>query len=234
MIKNFPNLASHGFLGRFYIVIICMALTGCASQIDQGQNKEDTTEVSKLNGPENLGHLEHLPECAVLLDTEAPVELARYKNAVEETLARHLGQVLNRVIDTTERHDIELTNALDLRHDDDKASLSAITACPYFIQSRIVGPGETYLILWSQVKFGLEISLMSASDQRTVWRARNIKDRSAGGVPFSPVGFIMNAYSSGEFHAKRDITVSVIEDLVRDLIQDFRIKVSRCSSDRGC
>ena len=75
---------------------------------------------------------------------------------------------------------------------------------------------------------------MSASDQGTVWRARKIKDRSAGGVPSSPVGFIMNACSSGKFNAKRDITVSVIEDLIRDIIQDFRIKVSRCSSDRGC
>ena len=69
--------------------------------------------------------------------------------------------------------------------------------------------------MWSQVEIGIEVTMQRANDDKILWRARHIADRSEGGLPFSPIGFVIDAYSSVKFSTNREIAISVIDDTIR-------------------
>ena len=155
------------------------------------------------------------PDCTIVLPPTTGPGLERFSPIVEETLVRHISRKMNRVIDSAELTILSRRNTLDLNHTEDLKVLSAISGCDTFLRSRIVGPGKTYLVVWSQVEIGVEVTMQRANDDKILWRARHIADRSEGGIPFSPIGFVVDAYSSVKFTTNREIAISVIDDTIR-------------------
>jgi hypothetical protein len=90
--------------------------------------------------------------------------------------------------------------------------------CDAFVTMEVIGPGQSYLVVWSEVRIGIEVRMIRAGDRRLLWRARHIAGRSEGGLPISPAGFVMDAFSSTRFSADREIVDSVIDDAVRRIV----------------
>jgi hypothetical protein len=206
------------------IVAMTMMLTACAQTTYVDLKKDEPipgSPVRTVGVQIDRAFINEFPDCTIILEPETGPGLQQFKPLVEEALGRHLTRRFTRVIDAVERRQITRQSALDLRHPQDRQDLAKIAQCDTFLRARVVGPGKTYLVVWSQVQIGIEVTMMRAHDKKLLWRARHMADRSEGGIPFSPLGVVIDAYSSVRFTSDREIEESVIDDAVRRLVRSI-------------
>jgi hypothetical protein len=163
----------------------------------------------------------NFPECTIILKTETGSGLQKLGPIVEEALSRHLSRKLGRVVDAADRVVFAQRAALDLVHESDLRALAQLTNCPTYLRSRVVGSGKTNLLIWSQIQVGIEVAMVRAVDGVVLWRARHMAQRSDGGVPLTPFGAIVDAYTSIKFSSDREITESMIDDTIRRIIRSL-------------
>jgi hypothetical protein len=170
------------------IVAMTMMLTACAQTTYVDLENDEALPVSPARtvGVQiDRAFIDEFPDCTIILEPETGPGLQQFKPLVEEALSRHLMRRFTRVIDAVERRQIARQSALDLRHLQDRQDLAKIAQCDTFLRARVVGPGKTYLVVWSQVQIGIEVTMVRAHDKKLLWRARHMADRSEGGIPFS-------------------------------------------------
>ena len=63
--------------------------------------------------------------------------------------------------------------------------------------------------------------MLRAADGHVLWKARHIADRSDGGLPLSPIGLVVDTYSSSQFSSDREIAESVVDDAVRRIVRSL-------------
>ena len=68
------------------------------------------------------------------------------------------------------------------------------------------------------MRIGIEVKMVRAGNGQLLWRARHVANRSEGGIPFTPIGVVVDGYSSTRFSADREIIDSVVDDAVRRLV----------------
>jgi hypothetical protein len=198
------------------------SLVGCAdtAYVELGKEPAPALNQGRTVAVEiDRSYLHDFPECTVILKPSAPPQLKEFEPIVEAALSRHFPRKLSRVIDPAERRRIARRHASDLRLRGDQIELAANAHCETLLNTRIVGPGSTYLLVWSQVQIGIEITITRAQDDRILWRARHVADRSEGGIPLSPIGVVFDAYTSTRFSTDRDITESVVDDAIRRIVK---------------
>jgi hypothetical protein len=206
------------------IVAVSMLLTACAQTTYVDLEKAEPvpgSPVRTVGVQVDRAFINEFPDCTIILEPETGPGLQQFKTLVEEALGRHLMRRFTRVIDAVERRQIARQSALDLRHLQDRQDLAKIAQCDTFLRARVVGPGKTYLVVWSQVQIGIEVTMVRAHDKKLLWRARHMADRSEGGIPFSPLGIVIDAYSSVRFTSDMEIEESVIDDAVRRLVRSI-------------
>ncbi len=161
------------------------------------------------------------PDCTIIMPSRAAEGLGKFKPLVEEALAHQLTKKVSRVVGSKERDLRARQAALEVDRIEDRKELAAATGCKTLLYSRVVGPGHTYLVVWSQVQIGLEVVMLRATDGHVLWKARHIADRSDGGLPLSPIGFAVDTYSSTQFSSDGEIAESVVDDAVRRLVRSL-------------
>lgn len=161
------------------------------------------------------------PNCTIIMPTRTATGLENFKPLVEETLAYHMTKKVSRVVGRAERDLHARQAALEVGRTQDRKGLAVATECKTLLYSRVVGPGHTYLVVWSQVQIGLEVVMLRAADGHVLWKARHIADRSDGGLSLSPIGLAVDAYSSTQFSSDREIAESVVDDAVRRLVRSL-------------
>ena len=162
-----------------------------------------------------------LRDCTIIMPTRTAAGLGYFKALVEEALAYHMTKKVSRVVGRTERDLRARQAALEPRRTEDRKGLAEATACETLLYSRVVGPGHTYLVVWSQVQIGLEVVMLRAADGHVLWKARHIADRADGGLSLSPIGIAVDTYSSTQFSSDREIAESVVDDAVRRLVRSL-------------
>jgi hypothetical protein len=204
------------------VFIVVLFATSCikTSYVELGKDEPNLMGSKRMVGVQvDRSFLDEIPECTVILQPSAEPQLRKFSPIVEEALGRHLTLKLTRVIDAIERRHMARQSSLDLRLHEDQIELAADTGCDTLLMTRIVGPGKTYMVVWSQMQIGIEITMTRARDRKMLWRARHIADRSEGGIPFSPIGIVVDAYSSARFSSDREISESVIDDAIRRIVR---------------
>jgi hypothetical protein len=209
---------------RAVVLSMTLMVTACAQTTYVGLEEDNSIPggPTRTVGVQiDRSFMEAFPDCTIILEPEVGPGLERFRELVTEALDRHLTRRFTRVIDAVERRSFARQSALDLRHRGDQRELAEIANCDTLLQARVVGPGKTYLVVWSQLQIGLEITMINARDHRTLWRARHMADRSEGGIPFSPLGIVVDAYSSVKFSSDHEIGESVIDDAVRRIVRSL-------------
>ena len=163
-------------------------------------------------------YYEDYPDCVVVMPPSASPGLGKIAGLVEAALASHLTRKVTRVVGAVERDSAARRMAVDPLHPGDRGFLLKTLGCGAFITTEISGPGNAYYLIWSEFRVGIDARLFRARDGRLLWRARHVADRSGGGLPFSPVGAIVEAFSSTRFAADADVADSVVDDAVRRLV----------------
>lgn len=161
------------------------------------------------------------PDCTIIMPTRTAAGLENFKPLVEEALGHHMTKKVSRVVGSTERDLRARQAALEVGRIEDRRGLAKATGCKTLLYSRVVGPGRTYLVVWSQVQIGLEVVMLRAADGHVLWKARHIADRSDGGLPLSPIGIAVDTFTSAQFSSDREISESVVDDAVRRLVRSL-------------
>ena len=161
---------------------------------------------------------EDFPDCTVIMPPKAPASMAGYSRFVASALSRHLTAKISRVVSPKERNLVARRMGVDMRHPGDFRDFMKELGCDTYVKSEIVGAGKFFLLVWSQMRIGLDVSLLRVGSERPLWRARHVAGRSDGGVPLSPVGVVVDAFMALRFSADMDVDVSVVEDAVRRLV----------------
>jgi hypothetical protein len=205
-------------------IAVILTTTSCAQTTYVGLENDDPMPggAARIVGVQiDHSFIDEFPDCTIIMEPDTGPGLQQFKPMVEEALGRHLTRKFTRVIDATERRRISRKSALDLRHREDRIDLAKISDCDTLLRARVVGPGKTYLLVWSQMQVGIEVIMMRVHDSKMLWRARHMADRSEGGIPFSPIGIVVDAYSSVQFSSDREISESVIDDAVRRIVRSI-------------
>jgi hypothetical protein len=228
-----------GNTGGSIVLTIALFLTGCAGA---KYTSFDESNVNKLGLVRSVGfeldpaYRNAFPDCVIVMPATTTSALKRFAPLVEASLAHHMTRKVSRVIGPRAREIAARQKALDLDNPRDQDELSSGLDCGAFLLPVISGAGQRNLLVWSQVQIALEIRMVRSGDRQVLWKARHVAERSRGGFPLSPVGIAVNAFSSVRFSIdSRDVTVSVVEDAVRRIVQslpDARIYIDERGTKR--
>jgi hypothetical protein len=209
---------------KLVAIVILLLSAGCTRTQYVALGNENASPISPFRqvGFKTAPSLaENFPECTIILKTETGPGLQKLGSIVEEALSRHLSRKLGRVVDAADRIVLAQRAALDLVHEADIQALALQTNCSSYLRSRVIGSGKTNLLVWSQIQVGIEVAMIRATDGVVLWRARHMAQRSDGGLPLTPIGAIVDAYTSIKFSSDREITESMIDDTVRRIVKSI-------------
>lgn len=211
--------------GRSIGLAIALFLAACAgtkyTSFDES-NENDVGLVRSVGFELDPAYRNAFPDCVIVMPATTTSALKSLAPMVEASLAHHMTRKISRVIGPQAREIVARRKSLDLDDPDDQDELANGLDCDAFVFPNISGAGQRNLIVWSQIKIGLEVRMVRSGDRHVLWRARHVADRSDGGLPLSPVGIAVNAFTSARFSIDyRDVTVSVIEDAVRRIVQSL-------------
>ena len=226
MIRVLTTHCARRLLPGFAVPLaLSLAVVGCTRTEYGGINQQSGAIAAgpvRTVGVEIDGsYFTDFPNCTVILPTRAAAGLEKFKPLVEIALGRHMTEKLSRVVDRAERTLLARQNSLQMSLPEDGKALAKILNCDTVLASRVVGSGHTYLIVWSQVRIGIEIVMLRASDGKVLWQARHVAERSDGGVPLSPVGLVVESYSSAQFSSDGEVAEATVEDAVRRLVRSL-------------
>jgi hypothetical protein len=211
-----------GFSGAI-ILIFFVLLSGCTRTEYRPYDAEgkptpnfSRTVHFKLNSDYN----ETPPNCVVVYP---PYSNTNPKLAlrIEKTIVRHLSEKVSRVISGKERKLKANLLAYDLSVPRERKEFAGSEYCEAFLEYNIYQPKNSYMLIWSERRIGLEVKLFSQTNGTEIWKAKHIARRSDGGLSFSPFGLAMNAYEANKFAMDEDIVASISEDLVRRILTTF-------------
>jgi hypothetical protein len=217
--NSFPLLKTAAVLAIGFVV------AGCARTNYVGYDKETASvpgiHLRTVAVEVDDAYFSDFPDCTIIMPTRTAAGLEYFKPLVEEALGHHMTKKVSRVVGGTERDLRARRAALEVGRTEDRKGLAEATGCKTLLYSRVVGPGHTNLVVWSQVQIGLEVVMLRAADGRVLWKARHIADRSDGGLSLSPIGLAIDTYASTQFSSDRDVAASVVDDAVRRLVRSL-------------
>ncbi len=166
------------------------------------------------------------PNCALVMPVKSSPGLERLSGLVETSLSRNLTRKITRVIGPRRRDFAIRRLAVEPDNPDDRRVLAETLGCDSLVTAEVIDPGSDYLVVWSRARIGLDVKLFRAGDGRILWRARNSTSRSEGGIPFSPFGVVMDAFSTARFSSDKELAESMIDDAIRRLVTSLPDAVS--------
>ena len=162
---------------------------------------------------------EEFPECILVLPPSPANSIsAELSSMIEYAITRHMMQKFNRVISGAERQIADERLGISPHDPIYVKRLLSGFGCDTFLTTKVLNPRIDYLLVWSQVGIGLEMTLSRVADQKDVWRARHLARRSEGGISLSPIGAIVDTVLSTRFASDRDVVEGVIDDAVRRML----------------
>ena len=157
------------------------------------------------------------PNCVVVFQPPS-IGNSKFVSGIEKVLIRHLSEKFPNVIGGKLRDVRAASYAFDFTVPIDRKEFAKSIECGSFLEFYVFQPRHTYMLVWSELRLGLEARLFRQRDGVELWKARHVARRSDGGLSFSPFGLVVNAYDANSYSSDGDIVVSVSEDLVRRII----------------
>lgn len=158
-----------------------------------------------------------LPRCAVVLPAggKAPPAVARLAGPA---LERYLSARIPRVIGPVERRRLERKHGVQLGHEGDLRHFAKVTGCETYLRWRVLAAEDSYFLVWSQRRIGIEAALHRTADDVLLWKAAHVGRRSDGSLPLSPFSVPFAAFEAGSFKGDGDVLPSMVDDVVRRLM----------------
>ena len=150
------------------------------------------------------------PACVVVWPMDG-----RGRSAIESAAARYLSGKIRRVIGPSHRDRLARAGAFDLRETEDRRAFARTHACAHGLEIVSGNASRDYFVVWSQQSLSLELAFRSARSGEILWQARHTARRSDGGLPLSPVSFVLDTAAATNHQSDDDVARSLIDDALR-------------------
>ena len=206
----------------FHLLFLLLVLSCTRTEYKPFDDSDKTSvDLSRtVNFYLNPAYKDDPPNCVVVFQPSS-IGNPEFVGEIEKVLIRHLSEKFPNVIGGKLRDARAASYAFDFTVPIDRIDFAKSIECGSFLEFHVFWPRHNYLLVWSELKVGLEARLFRQQDGLELWRARHFARRSEGGVSFSPFGLAVNAYYANVFSSDRDVIESVTEDLVRRLVRSM-------------
>lgn len=138
---------------------------------------------------------------------------------VAGAVERHARMRFARVVPADRTRDLERALAVDLAVPGDRAVFAGATGCGLLLAVDVLDRSRHYLMVWSEARLGLSLTLTRVADGAVLWRAAHIARRGDGGLPLSPVSLASSVFSAGRFQNDAEVMETLAEDAVRRMVR---------------
>ncbi len=209
--------------GPFTTFLFVVSLYLCSCAETRYVNHQDAGDETNLHSRTVVFSIApefylEFPTCAVVMPPSGEKTTPIFSKLIEESFSHRISGKLSRVVNATQRNLSARRLAFDLAHAADRLALAEALDCDTIAVVELTGAGRSFMLVWSEVRIGLDVRLIRVRDERVLWRARHVADRSAGGIPLSPLGIAAEAFSSFQFSADQEVWLSVLDDAVRRIV----------------
>lgn len=213
------------------IVLLGLALGGCQTVqtaqysegvlVDPGLLPEITRTVETFHRDDLFSVA---PLCVLVLPINPSMGIAAWQaDVMEQAVARHARDVLDRVIEPEALRRGAFNGGYDLTDASGVVRLGQSVACDHVLRILPLHLDATFAGVWSRNRIGLEIIMLSVSElekpleaQRALWSARHASQRADGAVPFSPIGVVSGVVAAGSLKAdEREVFTSLANTVAR-------------------
>ena len=204
-----------------FLLLIASLVLGCAetryaayNDVKVGTEHPNRTVAFEID----RAFYTDFPDCALIMPPASAKGGGQFAALIEMALGRYLTSKFTRVINPTERDIVARRLAADLSRPEDRLALAEEVGCDSFVFTDNLDSHSKNLIVWSQVRVGLEVRMVRVRDGHMLWRARHVASRAEGGLPLSPITFVVETFSSTRFSRDREVAASVVDDALRRLV----------------
>jgi hypothetical protein len=134
---------------------------------------------------------------------------------IENTIARHAGQRIEKVIGAGQVYKNMRTRALDISKPKHLRRLARDLRCGAIIMLETTGAEGSYAVVFAQLKFALKVTMKRIKDNLILWQGAHQASRSGGGVPFGLISIPVKAIQAGRFSNDEDVLPSLVDDVAR-------------------
>lgn len=209
------------FIMRFFFLVniaVCVSLiTGCATRyVERNPGEQVLTdhfgdvvvsqsaEGFKKNPPTCLGVLPFSSRKAAFEPTEE-VRKAIHSHLASTGIQLIPIQKINTLVDKKES---QITN---LR------AIAQSTGCSTLLVGEVIESSSRFWGIYSEVKIGAMIKIVSANDGATIWEGKHIAVVRDGGIPLNPITVLTSAVSAG-VNLRQEQVARTTHDLARRLV----------------
>lgn len=154
------------------------------------------------------------PRCVLLAPTLTKDAEPKLVEMVERAIIPNIAMRVSRVIASGTRDQAARYRGLDMTRPADRRALAAAMNCEAVAEVEIQESGADFLLVWSNLRLGLELRVIRADSGAVLWRARHLARRSDGGLPLG-IGSIASVYSAANLAADEDQAASLVDDATR-------------------
>jgi hypothetical protein len=213
---------------RIRVLVVLAGLTLLAScntvsYVDQGN--VETVGINKADhDPFSRNVIFHLdrafyetpPDCVMILPAKVPKGTDRkVGHQIDDAVRRHLNGYLDKVIDARRVRAQARQQALDLNHPGDLARFGRTLRCDSYVEVHTEGVNTFYAVVWTNISFGIRMTLKRAKDGHLLWRGAHTAERMDGGLPLSFLGIGAGIFNAGRLASDQDVVPSIIDDSLR-------------------
>ena len=198
-----------------------------------GIHRPDCIAIMPLAVAKEAAEVVELPDPSINnaeQDGKAAAEAKVYKRRLEAADKQRLvRRMLYGFVSPHQPRDIELERIDRLVRQDPPFSkdvnrqIGRALQCDWLLEGTITQFDIDYLGLYSNMKIGVELSLVRASTGQVLWSGRHLAQSRDGGVPLSPIGLAVGAVKAAS-NLEPDQLEGVAADLARRLVRTMPLE----------
>jgi hypothetical protein len=158
------------------------------------------------------------PGCVMVAPTNLKTVPAGVRQAIEDTVARHLASRVDRVIDARRAAGEARRQAFDPAFAPDRARLARALQCDTVAEIDSAALDSLYAVVWTEISVDVHLTLKRARDGEVLWRGRHRARRGDGGLPIGLFGAGGGALAAGRLAGDADVLPSIIDDSLRRMM----------------
>jgi hypothetical protein len=202
------------------VLAAALAISACAETqyVPYGEGPSpDVAAVSPTRTVEHEASADFLldpPRCVLLAPIVAKDVEPKLVDMIERAFIPNLAMRAGRVVSGGARDQLARYRGLDPTRVADRRAIAAALNCDAIAEVEVKEAGADFLVVWSNLRLGLEARLIRADSGVVLWRARHLARRSDGGLPLG-IGGIASVYSAASLAMDEDQAASLVDDATR-------------------
>jgi hypothetical protein len=204
-------------IAMFFVISACTQITYVEELAESGADSEEPRGLFDRNVTFKIADslYRNSPRCVMIAPLMTRNMTKEMTFLIEDSIARHAGQRIDKVIGAGQVYENMRIRALDITKPKHLRRLAHEMRCGTIIMLETKGAEGSYAVIFAQLKFALKLTMKRIQDNSIIWQGYHQASRSDGGLPFGLLSIPVNAIQAGRFSNDGDVLPSIVDDVTR-------------------